>query len=426
MGRQGSRAGILMGSQPFFCAPHCLRGTGGMMAGAGKGGEQGQALAGAGNETGEGAAGKGRVRPQGISSAAGKEARVVKAGVAKAGVVKRTTAAKAGSSVKARASGKQGSTQASKRGSAQASKQAGKQASKRSGRQDGELVLQRSRVAGAAAVTVQRRRPHRNAWTIRRRTEFLEVLQASCNVTEAARSIGMTPHRAYELRRRDPGFAAQWAEALEQGYAELEMLLLRQSIHGSETTETLDDGKGEGAPRTKTVHSFPHAIALRLLLAHRGAVDAFREERGIDRAGSETVRAEIQRRMSMMRQAGAAGNEEAGGDAVGGHDVGGADAHSASDDVASRDRRARIGAGGGAAGGHDVGGHGAGGRDVGGYGALGANAAGIGGAGADAYSVSDDAARRGMAGSGMAGSGGAGGIGAGGIGEADGAEDGGA
>lgn len=106
---------------------------------------------------------------------------------------------------------------------------------------------------------------------------------------------------AYDLRRRDPAFGAEWNEALEQGYAELEMLLLRQSIHGSETTETLDDEGGGGRKRVKTVHSYPHAIALRLLFAHKGAVDAFRSERGIDRPGSEDVRAEIQRRIEALR-----------------------------------------------------------------------------------------------------------------------------
>ncbi|OYW87047.1 MAG: hypothetical protein B7Z20_06010 [Sphingobium sp. 32-64-5] len=164
---------------------------------------------------------------------------------------------------------------------------------------------------------MQRRRPQRNGWTAKRRAQFLDVLQASCNVTEAARSVGMVPVSAYQLRRRDPAFAVQWAEALEQGYAELEMLLLRQSIHGSETTETLEDGKGEGARRTKTVHSFPHAIALRLLLAHKETVDMFRQERGIDRPGSEEVRSEIRRRMAAMHQgdeaeAGADGAQDGG------------------------------------------------------------------------------------------------------------------
>lgn len=182
------------------------------------------------------------------------------------------------------------------------------------GKQGGELVLQRGRAGAAQRVIVQRRRPKRNGWTIKRRAQFLEVLQASCNVSEAARSIGLTPLSVYKVRRRDPVFAAQWAEALEQGYAELEMLLLRQSIHGSETTETLEDGGGAGARRTRKVHSFPHAIGLRLLLAHRETVDSFRQERGIDRPGSEEVQSEIRRRMAAMRKPDDAPGREDDGD----------------------------------------------------------------------------------------------------------------
>jgi len=164
----------------------------------------------------------------------------------------------------------------------------------------GGLVLQRGTARG-----VQQRRAGKGAWTAKRKATFLDHLQASCNVCEAARQAGVTPSRAYELRRRDPAFAAQWAGALEQGYAELEMLLLRQSIHGSETTETIDEGREEGARRTKRVHSYPHSIGLRLLLAHKGTVDAFREEKGRQLReglpGSADVRSEIQRRIAALR-----------------------------------------------------------------------------------------------------------------------------
>ena len=183
-----------------------------------------------------------------------------------------------------------------------------------------EMVVQRGTCAGKG-IRVQRRRQRRDGWTLKRRALFLNVLQESCNVHEASRVVGIAPGRAYGLRARDPAFAAQWAEALEQGYAELEMTLLRQAIHGTETTETVDDGKGEGAQRVKKVHSYPHAVALRLFLAHKGAVSAFREEHGISRPGSDEVRAEIEQRMAALRP-GAGGDEEPedGGDGDGGDD----------------------------------------------------------------------------------------------------------
>ena len=195
-------------------------------------------------------------------------------------------------------------------------------AGKKSGRKSGsarkekvEMVMQRGTCAGRK-IGVQLRRQRRDGWTLKRRALFLSVLQESCNVQEASRVAGITSGRAYDLRARDPGFAAQWAEALEQGYAELEMTLLRQAIHGTETTEIVDDGKGEGVQRVKKVHSYPHAVALRLFLAHKGAVSAFREEHGISRPGSDEVRAEIEQRIAAMRPM-AEDDEELDGDGDG-------------------------------------------------------------------------------------------------------------
>ena len=147
----------------------------------------------------------------------------------------------------------------------------------------------------------QKRRVRKDGWTMERRARFLEALSESCNVAEACRAAGMNKRNAYALRRRDPAFAAEWAEALEQGYAELEMLLLRQAIFGSTTTETLD-GADASRARVKTVHSFPHAIALRLLLAHRSGVDAFRDRQGIERPGSAEVQEDIMRRIDEVRE----------------------------------------------------------------------------------------------------------------------------
>lgn len=164
-----------------------------------------------------------------------------------------------------------------------------------------ELVAQKSRRGPSEEASPQLRQPRKNGWTQRRRAKFLEVLKATSNVSEAVRAVGLTASGAYDLRRRDPVFASEWAAALEQGYAELEMLLLRQGIFGSETTEIIDDGSETGRKRTKTVHSYPHGMALRLMLSHKSEVDAFRHAQGIDRPGGDAVRAEIQRRLEAVR-----------------------------------------------------------------------------------------------------------------------------
>ena len=155
--------------------------------------------------------------------------------------------------------------------------------------------------AGKRNMGKQLRRPHRDGWTAKAKKEFLNVLKATCNVQEAVRSVGMSSAGVYYQRQHDPAFAAGWAEALEQGYAELEMHLLRQSIFGCETTEIVDDGKDDGARKTKTVHSYPHLIAFRLLLAHKSAVQEYRQERGIERPGGDAIRAEIQEKLAHVR-----------------------------------------------------------------------------------------------------------------------------
>ncbi len=165
----------------------------------------------------------------------------------------------------------------------------------------GDLRIGRGRCGEGQPARPQMRRWRKRIWNDERRARFLEVLSATCNVQEAARAVAMNKGGAYDLRRRDAGFAAQWKEALETGYAELEMALLHHSIHGTMTTETIDDGGESGKKRVKTVHSYPLATALRLFLGHKEQVEAFREERGIGRPGSESVRAEIYARIAAMR-----------------------------------------------------------------------------------------------------------------------------
>lgn len=177
------------------------------------------------------------------------------------------------------------------------------------------LMRVRSTLAGDAVVP-QRAPVRRDGWTARRRAKFLATLKDSCNVKLAARAVRLSVTGAYDLRRRDKGFAAEWAEALEQGYAELEMHLLRQSIFGSETTETVDDGKEDGVIKTKKVHSYPHATALRLMLAHKDSVESYRDAQGIERPGSEAIRMEIQEKLAQVRERSGGGGSEIVGDGL--------------------------------------------------------------------------------------------------------------
>lgn len=54
-----------------------------------------------------------------------------------------------------------------------------------------------------------------NEVPLEHRAIFLEALAATGNVTEAARSIGVTRHWAYQLKWRDEAFARDWKVALD-------------------------------------------------------------------------------------------------------------------------------------------------------------------------------------------------------------------
>lgn len=58
------------------------------------------------------------------------------------------------------------------------------------------------------------------------RVYFLTALIDTSNVTASAEAAGISPSRAYRVRREDANFAAQWRTALREGYDNLEMELL--------------------------------------------------------------------------------------------------------------------------------------------------------------------------------------------------------
>ncbi len=66
-------------------------------------------------------------------------------------------------------------------------------------------------------------------WTDEAEAMFLDHLAASCNVTASAEAAGFTNYSAYKRRRTDPAFAQAWQAALEQGYARIEMALVRRA-----------------------------------------------------------------------------------------------------------------------------------------------------------------------------------------------------
>jgi hypothetical protein len=71
-------------------------------------------------------------------------------------------------------------------------------------------------------------------WSDQAETIFLDHLAATCNVELSAKACGFSPQTVYRRRRTDANFQRCWDEALKQGYAALEALLVRRAIEAFE------------------------------------------------------------------------------------------------------------------------------------------------------------------------------------------------
>lgn len=99
-------------------------------------------------------------------------------------------------------------------------------------------------------------------WTKERREVFFAELAEICNVAAAARAAGF-PHAqaAYNQKKRDPEFKAEWDEAIAEGYSRLELEMLERARFGENRPADL----GESGPRQRAI---PTALALSLLKLH--------------------------------------------------------------------------------------------------------------------------------------------------------------
>ena len=68
--------------------------------------------------------------------------------------------------------------------------------------------------------------------TDRAKEKFLELVRATCNVSEAARAIGMARRSLYDARTRDSEFAQLWDVAVEEASDRLEGEAWRRAVEG--------------------------------------------------------------------------------------------------------------------------------------------------------------------------------------------------
>jgi hypothetical protein len=162
------------------------------------------------------------------------------------------------------------------------------------------MRVQRSQ-RGEAGNGAQMRAVRKDGWTLERRRIFMETLAATCNVSESARVAGMNLSGAYYQKRRDPGFAREWRQAMAVGYAELEAFLLRQALFGTEEEELLLDAEGMVKSR-KIKRGHPNAVGVRLLGSHKREAREALEEEITDRPDGEDAVERLRMALEVVRQ----------------------------------------------------------------------------------------------------------------------------
>lgn len=91
-------------------------------------------------------------------------------------------------------------------------------------------------------------------WTDEAEALFLAHLAGSCNVSAAAAATGFSAVTAYNHRRCDPAFARKWQAALDQGYARLEMELVRHAADMVENFEIDPDAPFKQMSMREAIH----------------------------------------------------------------------------------------------------------------------------------------------------------------------------
>lgn len=69
----------------------------------------------------------------------------------------------------------------------------------------------------------------------KQRQELLDALRSGASVTAACRVVGVPRRTAYQWREDDENFAAEWADALEEGTDALEDEARRRAMESSDT-----------------------------------------------------------------------------------------------------------------------------------------------------------------------------------------------
>jgi hypothetical protein len=138
-------------------------------------------------------------------------------------------------------------------------------------------------VEGKVRVKIRRASP--STWTKAKTAMFLATLAETCNVVRAAKAAGVSANYAYRRRKADAAFRAGWAEAVAEGYAKLELVLLDRALNGK-----IKVVRGPAGGKDARIREYSDTLALTLLKRHQESAAEADYEPDADEVGEARER----------------------------------------------------------------------------------------------------------------------------------------
>lgn len=119
--------------------------------------------------------------------------------------------------------------------------------------------------------------------TPKKREAFLSALALTGNVSEAAAACAIGRTAAYDWRRDDETFAADWDAALDEAADRMEREAFRRAVEGTEKPVFGSLGQGRGSGEVGRIREYSDTLLIFLLKAARP--EKFRERTEVRHTG---------------------------------------------------------------------------------------------------------------------------------------------
>lgn len=123
---------------------------------------------------------------------------------------------------------------------------------------------------------------------------FFATLADTCNVVRSAKAAGFAANWAYRKRQRDAAFRGGWEQAVREGYAKLELVLLERAMKGTPRPIQRRDGS------ERIIREYSTALAVALLRRHAETADSAAYEPDEDE--TRELREKILGKLERVRQ----------------------------------------------------------------------------------------------------------------------------